>query len=847
MSGHCLLSLLSVLKRILNTNPNIAVITTYTQLKEKDSTLMSLSKQNNLSARHESLSTRTAQLETEYEKALCQTELIVGSEQNRILHVHFLLADHDRDSLYSELEETKGHLERAEKIGCEAQEQLSQVQNDVDYLRNSLQVRLREIDDLKSNIRELQATSADSAKLLAEKRSMLRELSNLNHEIERLKSQNLSHQSLVSEKLLLQRQLSSLEVELQSEKRALEKVRLKGLKQSEEDNKKSIRLEELTKEIARERREREKIEKDMKAEAVEWTRQRAVFENKLTTLRNRLRGSEDELRQFKDKSNLDGPPLLEDAGTSHRENNQRRKRSASKYEPDITIDTPRAAAHPQKNTRLPTIPGEKSTFSTTPFLNRTSTTAESSDTSKSDADEKPARRLPKRIENDIDMHDPPKHRKSYNQKAAKTTNWRRPTKPQEECAKVVSDDDGAVDQPGQSQADSSILTTHRVAGRKRILLPKKPERTLFDDDDGFEDSNKERRRVPGGFRALGGGQFGLGASGRRLGIPMKLCGVRTLYRAWLPTGENWRVQPNQIFELSIRHSSSKRWQARQAKDRYSREAIVKGLKSRAAFKLLQINDKHKIFKVGQSVVDLGYAPGSWSQVAVELTQPNGRVVGVDIIPAQPPKGVSTIQGNFLSPQVQAYVQEFLRNPNRGRVQRLNHFENTDPDSQSITGYQIEESEGYIDRERSASSHITQVGGDAEDVSDTAMGDKTVDVVLSDMSAPWDQTTGFWKKSLSDPYHRMMNTSGMSFRDHAGSMDLCRAALEFSFNVLKTGGHFVCKFYQGAEDKALERQLKELFQTVHREKPESSRSESKEAYFIGLRRKHNAVRDAVLPP
>lgn len=45
----------------------------------------------------------------------------------------------------------------------------------------------------------------------------------------------------------------------------------------------------------------------------------------------------------------------------------------------------------------------------------------------------------------------------------------------------------------------------------------------------------------------------------------------------------------------------------------------------------------------------------------------------------------------------------------------------------------------------------------------------VDVVLSDMSAPWEQTTGFWKKSLSNPYIRMMNTSGINFRDHAGSM------------------------------------------------------------------------------
>ena len=47
--------------------------------------------------------------------------------------------------------------------------------------------------------------------------------------------------------------------------------------------------------------------------------------------------------------------------------------------------------------------------------------------------------------------------------------------------------------------------------------------------------------------------------------------------------------------------------------------------------------------------------------------------------------------------------------------------------------------------------------------------RMVDVVLSDMSAPWEQTTGFWQRSLSNPYNRMMNTSGMSFRDHTGSM------------------------------------------------------------------------------
>ncbi|KAJ5724874.1 hypothetical protein N7493_006602 [Penicillium malachiteum] len=286
---------------------------------------------------------------------------------------------------------------------------------------------------------------------------------------------------------------------------------------------------------------------------------------------------------------------------------------------------------------------------------------------------------------------------------------------------------------------------------------------------------------------------------------------------WRPLKGSWSTK----LLGQIRSSSSKRWQARQLKDQFTREAAVQGLKSRAAFKLLQIDEKYRIFKRGQTVVDLGYAPGSWSQVAVNRTQPDGRVLGVDIIPAQPPKGVSTIQGNFLAPEIQAYIQEFLRNPNRGRLRETSHD----------SGVSSLEPGVGLDQE------ITQ-NKDAEEISEEQKKalERTVDVVLSDMSEPWLQTSGFWKRSLSNPYNRMMNTSGNNFRDHAGSMDLCNAALQFSSDVLKIGGHFVCKFYQGTEDKDLEKRLKDLFQKVHRLKPESSRSESKEAFFVGLNRK-----------
>ncbi|RAL05032.1 RlmE family RNA methyltransferase [Aspergillus ibericus CBS 121593] len=268
-----------------------------------------------------------------------------------------------------------------------------------------------------------------------------------------------------------------------------------------------------------------------------------------------------------------------------------------------------------------------------------------------------------------------------------------------------------------------------------------------------------------------------------------------------------------------RHSSSKRWQARQLKDHFTRAAAVQGLKSRAAFKLLQIDEKYHIFESGQTVVDLGYAPGSWSQVAVARTQPHGRVLGVDIIPAQPPKGVSTIQGNFLDPHIQAYVREFVRDANRGRPRSPNAFSTPDFSGQELESAVSANSDKQADSDGRNHKHSM-----------------TVDVVLSDMSAPWFQTTGFGKRSLSDPYNRMMNTSGIGFKDHAGSMDLCHAALHFSQEVLRIGGHFVCKFYQGAEDKALEKQLRGLFQRVHRLKPGSSRNESKESFFIGLDRK-----------
>ena len=162
-------------------------------------------------------------------------------------------------------------------------------------------------------------------------------------------------------------------------------------------------------------------------------------------------------------------------------------------------------------------------------------------------------------------------------------------------------------------------------------------------------------------------------------------------------------------------------------------------------------------------------------MAVDRTAPNGRVIGIDVIPAQPPKGVSTIQGNFLSQAVQEEVKEFVRETDRGRLP-FQHSLNSAADEESFTEDDlVPSSMSYVEFEKRADLPlITQAIAGVQSLRrnrlerDTTLG-RTVDIVLSDLLEPWEQTDGFWKKSLSNPYYRMMNTSGINMRDHTGSM------------------------------------------------------------------------------
>jgi 23S rRNA (uridine2552-2'-O)-methyltransferase len=95
-----------------------------------------------------------------------------------------------------------------------------------------------------------------------------------------------------------------------------------------------------------------------------------------------------------------------------------------------------------------------------------------------------------------------------------------------------------------------------------------------------------------------------------------------------------------------RTKTSRAWMREHVNDFYVKQARAQGLRSRAAFKLIEIDDKDRLLRAGQTVVDLGATPGGWSQTARSRIGPSGRVIAVDLLEMEPLPGVEFLQGDF---------------------------------------------------------------------------------------------------------------------------------------------------------------------------------------------------------
>lgn len=105
--------------------------------------------------------------------------------------------------------------------------------------------------------------------------------------------------------------------------------------------------------------------------------------------------------------------------------------------------------------------------------------------------------------------------------------------------------------------------------------------------------------------------------------------------------------------------TSKAWMQEHLTDEFVKRAQREGYRARSAYKLMEIDDKDKLFKPGMTVVDLGATPGSWSQVVVQRLHGKGRVIALDLLEMQPLSGVEFLQGDFREEDVLKKLEEML--------------------------------------------------------------------------------------------------------------------------------------------------------------------------------------------
>lgn len=199
-----------------------------------------------------------------------------------------------------------------------------------------------------------------------------------------------------------------------------------------------------------------------------------------------------------------------------------------------------------------------------------------------------------------------------------------------------------------------------------------------------------------------------------------------------------------------RSKTSKKWLDEHVNDPYVKKAQMDGYRSRASYKLIEINDKDALYRPSSVVVDLGSAPGGWSQIVAPVVGEQGRVVASDILHMDSIRGVTFIQGDFTEESVYDAIL------------------------QALDGQQV-------------------------------------DTVISDM-AP--------------------NLSGVKNTDQYAAMYLVELALDMARNVLKPGGSFCAKVFQGVGYEEYAKDVRSSFDKVLVRKPDASRPRSREVYLVG---------------
>ena len=161
-------------------------------------------------------------------------------------------------------------------------------------------------------------------------------------------------------------------------------------------------------------------------------------------------------------------------------------------------------------------------------------------------------------------------------------------------------------------------------------------------------------------RRDGGAKGRPAVPGRQPGQPAQRSPGAADGEADAATAQTGRTKSVSLRTARGRTTAQQHWLARQLNDPYVAAARKQGWRSRAAFKLIELDDRFRLIRPGMRVIDLGAAPGGWAQVAVKRGA--GRVVGVDLLPVDPVRGAEIVVGDFDDPALPARLREMLGGP-----------------------------------------------------------------------------------------------------------------------------------------------------------------------------------------
>ncbi|KAI9787544.1 MAG: hypothetical protein M1839_000074 [Geoglossum umbratile] len=329
---------------------------------------------------------RSKSLELIYVQCARKNDLLFQEEEARQLRLRILLLEDENDDLHDQLAQEDDRIDLLEKEKEELQERANEALRDLQVAQAEVRAKGRELDNIKAELNALNTVSIGSSKLLTEKLALSHELSTIKPELEHLRSQAASYQSLISEKLSLQRQLNTIQVELETEKRAAQRAIAKGGKEDAQDLKRQGQVDSLRQELSKEKRARERAEKDAKKGSDDWEGKKAVLESKLEATKGKLRTAKDQLKEKETELQQAQAAAVRAAqsqymainATTAAKNSHERTIALSSV--DDTIGTPggvvaKGRRTAKRDTKVAALPGDKSTFSMTPFLNRTASIA----------------------------------------------------------------------------------------------------------------------------------------------------------------------------------------------------------------------------------------------------------------------------------------------------------------------------------------------------------------------------------------------------------------------------------------------------------------------------------------